>query len=41
MQVHLTGGDAKQFAKLFLDSHVDELLLFKGMKNIMKKADLC
>jgi len=41
MKVYLTGGDAKQFSKLFMNSHVDELLLFKGMKNIMKKADLC
>lgn len=41
IKVYLSGGDAEQFSKLFLDSHVDELLLFKGMKNIMKKANLC
>ena len=37
----LTGGDAKIFAKIFKQSQVDELLIFKGMKKIMKKADLC
>ncbi|ABB44166.1 pantothenate kinase [Sulfurimonas denitrificans DSM 1251] len=41
MKIYLTGGDAGQFSKLFLNSDVDELLLFKGMKNIMKKANLC
>jgi type III pantothenate kinase len=41
MQIYLTGGDAKKFAKIFPHSHVDEMLIFKGMKKIMKKADLC
>lgn len=41
MGIYLTGGDALKFAKLFPDSHVDEMLIFKGMKNIMKRADIC
>lgn len=41
MKIYLTGGDAKKFAKIFPHSHVDEMLIFKGMKKIMKKADLC
>ncbi len=41
MEIYLTGGDAFEFAKLFPASHVDEMLLFKGMKNIMKKANIC
>ncbi|MCK9454327.1 MAG: type III pantothenate kinase [Sulfurimonas sp.] len=41
MDIYLTGGDAAWFAKIFPTSHVDERLLFKGMKNIMKKADIC
>ncbi|PNV83733.1 MAG: pantothenate kinase [Sulfurimonas sp.] len=41
MEIYLTGGDAFEFEKLFPASHVDEMLLFKGMKNIMKKADIC
>ncbi|OHD97737.1 MAG: pantothenate kinase [Sulfurimonas sp. RIFCSPHIGHO2_12_FULL_36_9] len=41
MDIYLTGGDASSFAKIFPYSHVDEMLIFKGMKNIMKKANLC
>ena len=41
MDIYLTGGDASSFAKIFPHSHVDEMLIFKGMKNIMKKANLC
>ncbi|MCK9472501.1 type III pantothenate kinase [Sulfurimonas sp.] len=41
MEIYLTGGDAFEFAKLFPASHIDEMLLFKGMKNIMKKANIC
>ena len=41
MKIYLTGGNAGEFSKLFINSQVDELLLFKGMKNIMKKANLC
>lgn len=40
-QIYLTGGDAPLFAKIFPSAQVDELLLFRGMKNIIKKADLC
>lgn len=41
MQIYLTGGDAKLFERFFADAVVDDTLLFKGMKNIMKKANLC
>jgi len=41
MDIYLTGGDAQSFAKIFPASHIDETLLFKGMKNIMKKANIC
>ncbi|TKI70467.1 type III pantothenate kinase [Sulfurimonas crateris] len=41
MDIYLTGGDAAEFAKIFPYSHIDETLLFKGMKNIMKKANIC
>jgi len=37
----LTGGDAKMFAKIFQEASIDEELIFKGMKKIMKKADIC
>lgn len=41
MQIYLSGGDAMKFAKIFPDACVDEMLLFKGMKNIMKKVGIC
>ncbi len=41
MEIYLTGGYAKEFSKIFKSASVDELLIFKGMKNIMKKANLC
>lgn len=41
MEIYLTGGYAKEFSKVFKSASVDELLIFKGMKNIMKKANLC
>jgi type III pantothenate kinase len=41
MNIFLTGGDAKKFAKIFPHARIDERLIFKGMKKIMKKADLC
>ena len=41
MQIYLSGGDALKFAKIFPDAWVDEMLLFKGMKNIMKKVGIC
>jgi type III pantothenate kinase len=40
-ELFLTGGDAKEFARIFPHAKVDELLIFKGMKKIMKKAGLC
>ncbi len=41
MNIVLIGGDADIFAKVFKRAQVDKLLIFKGMKKIMKKADLC
>ncbi len=41
MDIFLTGGDAKIFAKVFPSAKVDEMLLFNGMKKIIKKAQLC
>ncbi|MBA3025072.1 MAG: type III pantothenate kinase [Sulfurimonas sp.] len=41
LEVHLTGGDAKKFAKVFPNAKVDERLIFKSMKQIIKKAKLC
>jgi len=41
MEIYLTGGDAKKFAKVFPQAKVDERLIFNGMKKIIKKADLC
>ena len=41
LPVFLTGGDAQKLRPLFKDASLDEELLFKGMINIMKKADLC
>jgi type III pantothenate kinase len=41
MDIFLTGGDAMNFKKIFPASSVDEALLFRGMTNIMKRADLC
>jgi type III pantothenate kinase len=41
MKLFLTGGDAKKFANIFPFATVDESLIFKGMKKIMKRADIC
>ena len=41
LPVYLTGGDASKLKLIFKDAILDDELLFKGMKNIMKKADLC
>ncbi len=41
MEIILTGGDAKKFATIFPNATIDETLIFKGMKKIMKKADIC
>ena len=39
--LYLTGGDAVKMAKLFDSAIIDELLIFKGMNTIIKKASLC
>jgi len=36
MEIYLTGGDAKEFAKIFSNAKVDETLIFKGMSKILK-----
>ena len=41
MPIILTGGDAKELKKIFKDAHVNENLIFDGMKHIIKKADKC
>jgi len=38
LPIILTGGDANIFLKIFKNATVDELLLFKGMKRVMKKS---
>jgi len=35
LNIILTGGDAKEFAKIFPDAKVDEHLVFKGMKKLI------
>ena len=41
LPIYLTGGDAQKLKSVFKEVLLDEDLLFKGMKNIMKKANLC
>ncbi|MFT7859799.1 MAG: type III pantothenate kinase [Sulfurimonas sp.] len=41
LPIILTGGDASEFKKLFPDATIDQELIFKGMKQIIKKAHLC
>jgi len=41
MDIFLTGGDAKRFAKLFSDATIDKNIIFNGMKKIIKEADIC
>ena len=41
MPIILTGGDSKLFKKIFKDAKVDEELIFKGMKKIIQRADIC
>ncbi|WP_229855232.1 type III pantothenate kinase [Candidatus Sulfurimonas marisnigri] len=41
MKIVLTGGDAKEFAKIFTEAIIDERVVFNGMKKIMKKANIC
>lgn len=38
MQIFLTGGDAKEFAKIFPDAEIDERLIFSGMKKIINNT---
>lgn len=39
-KIFLTGGDAKDFAKLFKNAVVDEMLIFNGMKKIINKIKI-
>ncbi len=39
--IFLTGGDAEKFSKIFPQAKIENLLIFDGMKKIIKKADLC
>ncbi len=39
--LYITGGDARQIARLFDDAVIDDLLIFKGMNKIIQKAELC
>ena len=36
MEIFLTGGDAFELAKIFPSAQIDEVLLFKGMKKVIK-----
>ena len=36
MEIYLTGGDAKEFTKIFSNAKVDETLIFKGMSKILQ-----
>ena len=40
MNIYLTGGDAKNFKKIFSNATVDEVLIFRGMKKILSKTSL-
>jgi len=40
MKIYLTGGDAKEFKQIFPNAKIDELLIFKGMKKVIK-INLC
>ncbi|MEA2112170.1 MAG: type III pantothenate kinase [Campylobacterota bacterium] len=37
----LTGGSALELKKIFKDAKVDEMLIFKGMKIISSRIDIC
>lgn len=41
LPVILTGGNALELQKIFKNATVDEMLIFNGMKQIIKKAKLC
>jgi type III pantothenate kinase len=36
MPIILTGGDADKLKKIFVDAEIDEMLIFKGMKKLLK-----
>jgi len=36
MEIYLTGGDVKEFAKIFATAQIEKALLFKGMKKVLK-----
>jgi len=40
-EIILTGGDAEKFAHIFPKAKIDKTLIFKGMKRIIKKANIC
>jgi len=40
-EIILTGGDADKFASIFPTARIDKTLIFKGMKRIIKKANIC
>lgn len=39
--VYVTGGDSKVFSSLLEEAIVDDLLVFKGMKKLIGKGQLC
>ena len=41
LPIVLTGGDGHSFKKIFKNATVDEELIFRGMKHLIKKADKC
>ena len=41
LPIILTGGDAKEFQKLFSEAELRENLVFEGMKKIIQKGNLC
>ena len=41
LPIILTGGNAREFQKIFTEAKVDEELIFTSMKKIIKKANLC
>jgi type III pantothenate kinase len=41
MEILLTGGDALKFTSIFKNAKVDTKLIFRGMKKIINKANIC
>lgn len=39
--IYLSGGDAHRFKHFLKDAHVDEMLVFRGMKKLLEKGSLC